>query len=85
MEWTAGQMYVWYWTPKGGQIWNLIDQIGKDNLNATKLSLENIVNGLFFQDLVPNSWKKSSCADGKLAVCAKTCGTKHDAFAEQFK
>lgn len=83
--WTAGQMYVWYWTPKGGQIWNLIDQIGKDKLNALNHSLESIVNGLYFQDLVPNSWNKSSCADGKLAVCAKTCGTKYDAFAEQFK
>lgn len=83
--WTAGQMYVWYWTPKGGQIWNLIDQVGKDNLNATKVPLRDIVDGLYFQDLIPNSWNKSSCADGKLAVCAKTCGTKHDAFSEQFK
>ena len=83
--WTAGQMYVWYWTPKGGQIWNLIDQIGKDNLNATKVPLRDIIDGLYFQDLIPNSWNKSSCADGKLAVCAKTCGTKHDAFSEQFK
>jgi len=83
--WTAGQMYVWYWTPKGGQIWNLIDQVGKENLTATKVPLRDIVDGLYFQDLVPNSWNKSSCADGKLAVCAKTCGTKHDAFSEQFK
>lgn len=83
--WTAGQMYVWYWTPKGGQIWNLIDEVGKDNLNAKQFSLESIVNGKFIQDLVPNSWNKSSCADGKLAICAKTCGTKHDAFSEQFK
>ena len=83
--WTAGQMYVWYWTPKGGQIWNLIEQVGKDNLNATKLNLESIVNGKFMQELIPNSWNKSSCADGKLAVCAKTCGTKYDAFSEQFK
>lgn len=83
--WTAGQMYVWYWTPKGGQIWNLIDHIGKDNLNALKRNFGDIVNGEFFQDSVPNSWKKNSCADGKLAVCAKTCGTKYDAFLEQFK
>ncbi len=83
--WTAGQMYVWYWSPKGGQIWDLIDQVGKDNLNATKVPLRDIVDGLYFQDLVPNSWNKSSCAEGKLAVCAKTCGTKHDAFSEQFK
>ena len=83
--WTAGQMYVWYWSPKGGQIWNLIDKVGKDNLNAIHHSLESIVNGPFFQDDIPNSWNKPSCADGKLAVCAKTCGAKYDAFTEQFK
>lgn len=83
--WTAGQMYVWYWTPKGGQIWNLIDEVGKDNLNAKINSLESIVDGRFMQDLIPNSWSKPSCAEGKLAVCAKTCGTKYDAFSEQFK
>jgi MoaA/NifB/PqqE/SkfB family radical SAM enzyme len=83
--WTAGQMYVWYWSPKGGQIWDLIDQVGKDNLTATKVPLRDIVDGLYFQDLIPNSWNKTSCADGKLAVCAKTCGTKYDAFSEQFK
>lgn len=83
--WTAGQMYVWYWRVKGGQIWKLIDQIGKDNLNAKNFSLESIVNGKYMQDLIPNSWNKTSCADGKLAICAKTCGTKYDAFTEQFK
>jgi MoaA/NifB/PqqE/SkfB family radical SAM enzyme len=83
--WTAGQMYVWYWSPKGGQIWDLINQVGKDNLNATKVPLRDVVDGLYFQDLIPNSWNKTSCAEGKLAVCAKTCGTKHDAFSEQFK
>jgi MoaA/NifB/PqqE/SkfB family radical SAM enzyme len=83
--WTANQMYVWYWKPKSSQVWSLIDQVGKDSLNAKLTSLESIVNGLYFQDLVPNSWNKSSCASGKLAVCAKTCGGKYDAFAEQFK
>lgn len=83
--WTAGQMYVWYWTPKGGQIWKLINKVGKDSLNAKLRRLEDVVNDKFIQDLVPNSWNKPSCADGKLAVCAKTCGTKYDAFTEQFK
>jgi MoaA/NifB/PqqE/SkfB family radical SAM enzyme len=83
--WTANQMYVWYWKPNSSQVWSLIDQVGKDSLNAKLTSLESIVNGLYFQDLVPNSWNKSSCAGGKLAVCAKTCGGKYDAFAEQFK
>jgi len=83
--WTAGQMYVWYWTPRGGQIWKLIDQVGKDSLNAKLHSLESIVNGEFMQELVPNSWNKTSCAEGKLAVCAKTCGVNFDAFSGQFK
>jgi MoaA/NifB/PqqE/SkfB family radical SAM enzyme len=83
--WTAGQMYVWYWHPESSQVWDLINVVGKDNLNAKKTSLQSIVDGLFFQTLLPESWKKSSCADGKLAVCAKTCGGKYDAFTEQFK
>jgi MoaA/NifB/PqqE/SkfB family radical SAM enzyme len=83
--WTAGQMYVWYWTEKGGQIWNLIDEIGKENLNALTHDLGSIIDGEFFQDKIPGSWNKSSCADGKLAICAKTCGIKYDAFSEQFK
>lgn len=83
--WTAGQMYVWYWSPQGGQIWQAINQIGKDKLNAKTSSLESIVNGLYFQDIIPNSWKKSSCAEGKLQVCAKTCGVNNDAFSEQFR
>ena len=83
--WTAGQMYVWYWEPESSQIWNLIRVVGKDNLNAKLTPLQTIIDGLFFQDLLPESWKKPSCAEGKLSVCAKTCGGKHDAFLEQFK
>ena len=83
--WTAGQMYVWYHIPQSTQIWDLINQVGKDNLNAILNPLEKIVNGLFFQTLVPESWKKTSCAEGKLSICSKICGTKYDAFSEQFK
>jgi MoaA/NifB/PqqE/SkfB family radical SAM enzyme len=83
--WTAGQMYVWFLQPKSTQIWSLIDEIGKDKLNAKLTSLKSIVDGLFFQDLLPESWKKTSCATGKLAICARTCGGKYNAFAEQFK
>jgi MoaA/NifB/PqqE/SkfB family radical SAM enzyme len=83
--WTAGNMYVWYWTPRGGQIWNLIESVGKENLNALNKSLKDIINGEYFQDKIPNSWSKPSCSEGKLAVCAKTCGVAYDAFSEQFK
>jgi MoaA/NifB/PqqE/SkfB family radical SAM enzyme len=83
--WTAGQMYVWYWKPLGGQIWQAINEVGKDNLNAKNYRLEEIIDGRYFQEVVPESWNKSSCADGKLAICAKTCGAKYDAFGDQFK
>jgi hypothetical protein len=83
--WTAGQMYVWYYKSEAAQIWQAINAVGKDTINAKINSLENIVDGLYFQSVVPDSWNKNSCAEGKLAVCAKTCGTKYDAFTEQFK
>lgn len=83
--WTAGQMYVWYWKNRGGQIWRAIEQVGLDSLNVKTHSLESVIDGLFIQKIIPDSWNKSSCAEGKLAVCAKTCGAKYDAFTEQFK
>lgn len=83
--WTAGQMYVWYWRERGGQIWSAIDQAGLDTLDLKKNTLKAVIEGQFIQDIIPSSWSKPSCAEGKLAVCAKTCGTKYDAFAEQFK
>jgi hypothetical protein len=77
-------MYVWYWKNRGGQIWSAIDQAGLDTLDLRQHGLEQVVNGEFIQKIVPDSWSKPSCAEGKLAVCAKTCGTKYDAFKEQF-
>jgi len=83
--WTAGQMYVWYHKPLGTQIWEAIDRIGKNRLNAKEYTLESIINGMYFQEVIPESWDKPSCAEGKLSVCAKVCSTKYDAFKEQFK
>ncbi len=83
--WTAGQMYIWYWKERGGQIWSAIDQAGLETLDLRKHSIKDVVEGKFIQEIVPDSWSKPSCAEGKLAICAKTCGTKYDAFQEQFK
>ena len=83
--WTAGQMYVWYWKQRGGQIWKAIDEAGLDTLDVKNNDLVDVINGRYIQQIIPDSWNKSSCAEGKLAVCAKTCGTKYDAFKEQFK
>jgi len=83
--WTAGQMYVWYWKQRGGQIWKAIDEVGLDTLDVKNNDLADVINGRYMQEVIPDSWDKPSCSDGKLAVCAKTCGTKYDAFKEQFK
>lgn len=83
--WTAGQMYVWYWNDRGGQIWSAIDKVGLDSLDLKKYDITDVIEGKFIQEIIPDSWSKPSCAEGKLAVCAKTCGTKYDAFKEQFK
>ena len=83
--WTAGQMYVWYWKSRGGQIWKAIDEAGLDTLDVKNNDLADVINGRYIQQVIPDSWSKPSCAEGKLAVCAKTCGTKYDAFKEQFK
>lgn len=83
--WTAGQMYVWYWRERGGQIWDAINAAGLESLDLRKNDIRTVIDGRFIQEIIPNSWERPSCAEGKLAVCAKTCGTKYDAFQEQFK
>jgi MoaA/NifB/PqqE/SkfB family radical SAM enzyme len=83
--WTAGQMYVWYWKERGGQIWDAINAAGLDSLDLRVHDLNEVIDGKFMQEIIPESWNKPSCAEGKLAVCAKTCGNKYDAFSEQFK
>ena len=83
--WTAGQREGWYWKERGGQIWDAIDAAGLDSLDLRVNDLNDVINGKFMQEVIPESWTKPSCAEGKLAVCAKTCGAKYDAFAEQFK
>jgi MoaA/NifB/PqqE/SkfB family radical SAM enzyme len=83
--WTAGQMYVWYWKERGGQIWDAINAAGLDSLDLRVNDLNDVIDGKFMQEIIPESWNKPSCAEGKLAVCAKTCGNKYDAFSEQFK
>lgn len=80
--WVAGQMYNWYHTPKGSQIWSVINQVGKEKINALNYTIEEILDNNYF-NLIEDSWGKSSCNEGKLQVCAKTCGL-NDAFAQQY-
>lgn len=81
--WTANQLYVWYSTFKTGEIWKLIEY-NTDNVNSLIHGLQAVVDGQYFEK-ISNSWSKPSVTDGKLRVCAKTCGTGFDQFASQFK
>lgn len=58
------------------EIWRLIEQLphGKDSINATLVPLKEIVEGAFFQEMVPGGWEPKSFEDGRLRVCAKHCG-----------
>ena len=80
--WIAGQMYNWHNTPKGSQVWKLINVVGKDNLSAFNHTIQQIVSNDYFQKLIVDSWTKPSCAEGKLQVCSKICGT--GIFSEQY-
>jgi hypothetical protein len=55
---------------------------GKSAISAKQHALEEIVNGSFFRT-IEQSWALSSCVRGRLAVCARTCGS-HDPFGGQF-
>ncbi len=83
--WLAGQMYIWYYRDQGAQVWQYINKVGLDNINVLNNGLESILNGDYFQTVIPDSWTKNSCAEGKNAMCAKICGKKYNAFKEQFE
>lgn len=85
--WLGNQMYVWYKKPEEGEVWNMIHQLpGKaDDLSAIKNELQSVIEGPFFQKLVPNSWSCPTIGEGKSWVCSKTCGTEFNQFKQQFE
>lgn len=82
--WTAN-IYPWYHPPEATEMWRLINQLpnGKDSLNAKKHPLGEIVNGVFFQKLIPEGWSIDSVAKGRLEVCSRVCG-QIDLYSEQY-
>ncbi len=56
---------------------------GLEKLNAKKHGIKEIVEGSLFQKLIPESWNKSSIANGKLTTCARACGADFDPLAVQ--
>lgn len=81
--WVGGMMYPWYYMTKRTQIWKIINKIGLEKINALNSSLEEIIEGSYF-NLIEESWSKKSCSEGKLRVCAKTCGETIETFSKQY-
>ena len=84
--WTANQLYPWYFRKNSSQICQLIEQLPekKNSLSAKKYSIQEIVQGDFFQKMIPNSWLGKDITRDKLRVCAKTCGKGFNPFDDQF-
>lgn len=82
--WT-GALYPPGKPPGTAQMWNLVRQLpnGKASLDGRLRSIREIVEGPFFQELVPEGWEKRSVASGRLEQCVKACGA-HDIHAAQY-
>ena len=67
------------------QVWDLVRRLpeGKASLDARTRSIRDIVEGPFFQELVPGGWPKRSVQDGRLEPCVRACGG-HDIHMAQY-
>ncbi len=57
------------------QILPLLEKVGGlDTINAKINSLKAILEGPFFQQLLPEAWGQPSIEAGKISTCARICG-----------
>lgn len=71
-------------TAERQQFAELINQHGGSTaLDARRHGLKQIIEGPLFQQAIPRSWDLESIADGKLAICARTCGKEYDPLDHQ--
>lgn len=79
--WT-GALYPPHRPAGTAQMWDLVRALpdGKSSLDARAHSIREIVEGPFFQTLVPNGWERG---EGRLEQCVRACG-QHDTHAAQY-
>lgn len=69
---------------KRTEILELLDVLGGPaHVDGRQRSIRAIVEDDFFQKLVPDSWSKPSCAEGKLRTCSRVCGHDFKRFEAQ--
>ena len=73
-------------TPERRQFAELIEKHGGASaLDAREHGLRAVVEGKLFQQAIPQSWDLASIAEGKLSICARTCGKEYDPLDQQRK
>jgi MoaA/NifB/PqqE/SkfB family radical SAM enzyme len=71
-------------TPERRQFADLLDSYGGiAAVDARQHGLKAVIEGPLFQQAIPASWDQPSIADGKLAICARTCGKEYDPLDHQ--
>lgn len=82
--WT-GALYPPGRAPGTAQMWDLVRRLpqGKASLDARTSSIREIVEGPFFQELVPAGWAPRRVEDGRLEPCVRACGS-HDTHTAQY-
>jgi MoaA/NifB/PqqE/SkfB family radical SAM enzyme len=67
------------------QMWSVLQKLprGKASLDGRVTSIREIVEGPFFQELVPAGWQPRSVADGRLEPCIRACGS-HETQSAQY-
>ncbi|MCP4470558.1 MAG: hypothetical protein GY815_07710 [Gammaproteobacteria bacterium] len=71
-------------TPERRQFAELIERHGGSAaLDARIHGQKAVVEGPMFQQAIPASWDRKSIDDGKLSICARTCGKEYDPLDHQ--
>ena len=71
-------------TAERRQFADLLDSYGGiAAVDARQHGLKSVIEGPLFQQAIPASWDQTSIADGKLAICARTCGKEYDPLDQQ--
>lgn len=84
--WVGNEIYSKHLHSSQNQVLRLIESLpgGGDGVNALVAGLRPVVEGPLFQSLLEDSWGKPSLDEGKLRVCARTCGSDLRPFENQF-
>jgi MoaA/NifB/PqqE/SkfB family radical SAM enzyme len=64
-------------------VWSLIEKLpkGRESLDGRLVSIRDIVDGPFFQELVPQGWEPGALP--RLEPCVRACG-EHDVHSAQY-